>query len=321
MNRHQANGSIVQSISGRGNRRGFTLIELLVVIAIISIIAAILFPVFAQAREKARQTTCLSNEKQIGVAMLQYCQDYDESYPLSYNCNATGGCTSSVPTGTSLATSLTYVSWPGFIYSYMSNYQVFVCPDAPTTAGTTQGTWVSGAPSNGFEVTYEYNYNMGGNIAGTNANGIPIIKALPVVSEPSQVVMITESGANPQASTNGQVATDPTTWKPQQAGTFTNYHATELHRLPWLLIQADSSLAGANDYGAPMSYHSKMTNVLWADGHAKAMQVAGPSTTNPSASGFYTLFGQEVPNKPSAVTTVNWSPCLDITYGCDYLNH
>src|SRR6478672_6965972 len=63
---------------------GFTLIELLVVIAIIAILAAILFPVFAQAREKARQTSCLSNQKQIGTGIMMYVQDYDEKYPLAY---------------------------------------------------------------------------------------------------------------------------------------------------------------------------------------------------------------------------------------------
>jgi prepilin-type N-terminal cleavage/methylation domain-containing protein/prepilin-type processing-associated H-X9-DG protein len=64
------------------DRRGFTLIELLVVIAIIAILAAILFPVFAQAREKARQAVCLSNEKQIGTAIMMYVQDYGETYPI-----------------------------------------------------------------------------------------------------------------------------------------------------------------------------------------------------------------------------------------------
>ncbi|MBC8138240.1 MAG: DUF1559 domain-containing protein [Fibrella sp.] len=65
-------------------KRGFTLIELLVIIVIIAILAAILFPVFAQAREKARSASCLSNEKQIGLGVIQYVQDYDEAFPLSY---------------------------------------------------------------------------------------------------------------------------------------------------------------------------------------------------------------------------------------------
>ena len=65
----------------KSNRVGFTLIELLVVIAIIAILAAILFPVFSQAREKARQSTCLSNARQIGVGVAQYIQDYDEKVP------------------------------------------------------------------------------------------------------------------------------------------------------------------------------------------------------------------------------------------------
>jgi prepilin-type N-terminal cleavage/methylation domain-containing protein len=65
-------------------RRGFTLIELLVVIAIIAILAAILFPIFARARESARQTSCISNVRQLGMAMMQYVQDYDENFPSRF---------------------------------------------------------------------------------------------------------------------------------------------------------------------------------------------------------------------------------------------
>ena len=67
----------------RRQKRGFTLIELLVVIAIIAILAAILFPVFSRARESARKTACLSNMKQIGTALMMYCQDWDEAFPLN----------------------------------------------------------------------------------------------------------------------------------------------------------------------------------------------------------------------------------------------
>lgn len=97
--------------------RGFTLIELLVVIAIIAILAAILFPVFAQAREKARQSACLSNGKQMATAFYLYCQDYDERLPRVWT--ATGGKNNGPR------------DWVEDIEPYMKNRQVYVCPSLP----------------------------------------------------------------------------------------------------------------------------------------------------------------------------------------------
>lgn len=97
-------------------RRGFTLIELLVVIAIIAILAAILFPVFAQAREAARKISCLSHAKQMGTAISMYKQDFDETYPQAYyyiNDNNSGAG---------------YSQWSGMIQPYAKNWGMFVCP-------------------------------------------------------------------------------------------------------------------------------------------------------------------------------------------------
>jgi prepilin-type N-terminal cleavage/methylation domain-containing protein len=101
------------------HRKGFTLIELLVVIAIIAILAAILFPVFAQARAKAKQTSCLSNMKQIGLGLMMYAEDYDQTLPSSYyylnGANSDGG----------------YMHWSGMIMPYVKNEKIFVCPESP----------------------------------------------------------------------------------------------------------------------------------------------------------------------------------------------
>ncbi len=96
-------------------KRGFTLIELLVVIAIIAILAAILFPVFARAREKARQASCLSNVKQVQLAILMYVQDYDERFCLGRQ--------------TMLGISPTaYRYWYNLVQPYVNNNQIWYCP-------------------------------------------------------------------------------------------------------------------------------------------------------------------------------------------------
>ena len=107
--------TVLHSANLRG-RKGFTLIELLVVIAIIAILAAILFPVFAQAREKARAISCLSDEKQIGLGVMQYEQDFDEKAPGGLNGFGGGS------------------GYAGQIYPYVKNIGAFRCPD-DTTVG------------------------------------------------------------------------------------------------------------------------------------------------------------------------------------------
>src|SRR5579862_2964608 len=111
-------------------RSGFTLIELLVVIAIIAILAAILFPVFAQAREKARSASCLSNTKQLGLGLVMYVQDYDETFPYWswwYSSDLGGG-----PYNDGSPYSAGFNHWESFwfnaIYPYVKNAQVYSCP-------------------------------------------------------------------------------------------------------------------------------------------------------------------------------------------------
>lgn len=123
----------------RRRTEGFTLIELLVVIAIIAILAAILFPVFARARENARKSTCASNLKQIGLGLMMYVQDYDQMYCGRMRGDASG---------------TTRVTWPHLLQPYVKNTKIFVCPSQPN------GLWTATHqpnPSLQFRATYGYN--------------------------------------------------------------------------------------------------------------------------------------------------------------------
>jgi len=125
-------------------RRGFTLIELLVVIAIIAILAAILFPVFAQAREKSRQASCASNLKQMATAILAYIQDYDETFPLgTWLVGGTGPgwqtgwyVVTTPPdsrAGSATAMAIRGSYWATAIQPYIKNWQLYKCPSAVDT--------------------------------------------------------------------------------------------------------------------------------------------------------------------------------------------
>jgi prepilin-type N-terminal cleavage/methylation domain-containing protein/prepilin-type processing-associated H-X9-DG protein len=144
----QKNGNVL--ISRRGN--GFTLIELLVVVAIISLLAAILFPVFARARENARRTSCLSNLKQLGLGMMMYVQDYDGRFPQSITgtyhdkttyISGTAACTGKPCGHFHIADGYNsagyYVSWMDLIYPYVKDINLFYCPSQPDDNVTSYG--------------------------------------------------------------------------------------------------------------------------------------------------------------------------------------
>src|SRR3954451_12245993 len=108
-------------------RRAFTLIELLVVISIIAILAAILFPVFARARENARRSSCQSNLKQISLGIIQYVQDYDETYPMIYNHI--------------VGRTPPYQCWGEWVQPYVKSQQVFTCPSFQTASYFSNSTY------------------------------------------------------------------------------------------------------------------------------------------------------------------------------------
>jgi len=151
--------------------RGFTLIELLVVIAIIAILAAILFPVFAKAREKARQTSCLSNCKQLATAYVMYAQDYDERTPLP----AVVIPAIAVP-GAGGAADGSNVNWWRFtLQPYTKNWQIFVCPSA-------QNPGDPSSPGN------QLNRQYGLNASITNT-------AMGQITLPAETIALGDSGA------------------------------------------------------------------------------------------------------------------------------
>lgn len=165
-----------KNLETKSNFQGFTLIELLVVIAIIAILAAILFPVFARARENARRSSCQSNLKQIGLGFAQYTQDYDEKFPLPMlNFRGTTGTpvpqtTPGMPgavfaTGDGASPSGNYFSWMDATYPYVKSTQLYVCP--------------SGNPVAPDGASYGYNSmigNMVGSVFGTGTGPISLAK-------------------------------------------------------------------------------------------------------------------------------------------------
>jgi prepilin-type N-terminal cleavage/methylation domain-containing protein/prepilin-type processing-associated H-X9-DG protein len=174
-----------------GKRAAFTLIELLVVIAIIAVLAAILFPVFAQAREKARMTGCLSNMRQIGIGVMMYVQDYDETYP---NCKSFGR----LWTGEYLTRKPTNDDWnrylPELVTPYVKNQDIWFCPTIQRNGRAFINLWYTPpadigdfALANG--TTYLWNHV-----------GVECTKCVPAVKEYPQVSGRSQAAADSPAS-------------------------------------------------------------------------------------------------------------------------
>jgi prepilin-type N-terminal cleavage/methylation domain-containing protein/prepilin-type processing-associated H-X9-DG protein len=240
-------------------RRAFTLIELLVVIAIIAILASILFPVFGRARENARRSSCQSNLKQIGLSIFQYQQDYDEQMLKAVSYNP--------------LTPTVSRHWASAVQPYLKSEQIMRCPSDPldrainlpltgtngiVIPGVTQGSsyWSGITP---FRISYGYNVNFQGTPPDANSTAPSI--AIAALTNPTQTVMMCDIGTIPDSTKS------PLQWLVKPASYLLDDYAAYWPK------QTPSGNGSAANYGAPLARHLETTNVLWCDGHVKAMRV------------------------------------------------
>ena len=223
--------------------KAFTLIELLVVIAIIAILAAILFPVFATAREKARQTACLSNAKQLGSTLVMYAQDYDERLPSIWTRSNGGGI-------------FAYVDVFDVLKPYIKNTDIFHCPDRNQKDCTKHSDLSSLS-----EPCYGYGYNWGpAQEFATNGYEGGLIKDNQGVIQPDGTVVGVFQGV--QLST---VLTPATTFAFGDSYDRPFYSIASTDILSE--YSAKNGYAEKTNFGMP---HHGLLNMAYADGHAKA---------------------------------------------------
>jgi prepilin-type N-terminal cleavage/methylation domain-containing protein/prepilin-type processing-associated H-X9-DG protein len=234
--------------------KGFTLIELLVVIAIIAILAAILFPVFAKAREKARQITCASNEKQLGLGFLQYSQDYDEKWPTGDDGNLGQG-------------------WAGEIYSYVKSTGVYHCPDDPT--GPQVGSNYTSVP-----ISYAANLSLlrtdGGSATDPHPGPSISVEAAPantiLLSEVIQIYAdVTNTNEQPNNTVVSSVCNGTSSVYP-----FSNGNGSGGQEATGCL-GGDNSTCAAGGGHTNVAQHGTGSNFLMCDGHVKWLNGAAVS--------------------------------------------
>ncbi len=263
-------------------RSGFTLIELLVVIAIIAILAAILFPVFAQAREKARQISCVSNMKQVGLAVIQYTQDYDEAFPPAVQYANPGD-----PVGAPVYWSSTTVIGP-----YLKSTAVLQCPDDSFQANKSSGAYAALKGSR-TPVPTSYMVNAvtpysdwGQSYTQHDLNGVMPWGVFPVDAEypwstqanitqaschyPSDLVMMVDAreGWEEYGGQGSEQNSEEDTWWGAGRGAYNTWGYFSMSQVYWGL--SDAILNPTYPDGKGMTKHSGHTNILFTDGHVKS---------------------------------------------------
>lgn len=235
------------------NRNGFTLIELLVVIAIITILAAILFPVFARAREQARKAACQSNLKQIGLGVAMYVQDFDETFPaasMAYTVPTTAW-----PRKTNSGAAINTAYWFVVIAPYVKSTQLFVCPTAgeiPFSGG--YGWNICGTRYCGTGCDTGVGNGFGWSPSNPNTPTGALLKVAQV-TEAANTIMIADPASNSYGS-NGQLFFPPTS-------------TSTMNRIPILHGGQVGPFTSSPSVTTSPSSMTGGGNFLYADGHVK----------------------------------------------------
>jgi prepilin-type N-terminal cleavage/methylation domain-containing protein/prepilin-type processing-associated H-X9-DG protein len=264
-------------------KSGFTLIELLVVIAIIALLAAILFPVFASAREKARQTTCTSNMKQIGLMFTQYEQDFDDMLP--YAESSAGNATATPPR--SWDQEIKPYSGVGVITSNAPNSSIFACPDDTISRG-------SSLTIRSYAMVRSRGNGVAQSAVTVNGASVSLGRPLNAILAPSSTFLLAEWPTKYNYLTSNS---DPFVDTPDQPIGTNAYFGQDC-------IDPGASSSGDCVTQIGSFYHSGGFNYLYCDGHVKWMIPSQTIGTGDNGSGT----GTYVSNGASFTCSAQ-SPC------------